>query len=75
MERSCDPDEPHLPFAANAELASGVRGEDCILWASDYPHSDAIFPGALRAFTERDDLTDAQKRKIASENARRLFPL
>ncbi len=70
---SCDPDEKYLDFAANAQLTDQTRGEDCILFASDYPHSDAIFPGALRALTERDDLTADQKRKITSDNAARLF--
>ena len=60
-------------MAAGAQLAPGVAGEDCILWASDYPHSDAIYPGALRALTERDDLSEAQKRKLTRDNARRLY--
>lgn len=70
---SCDPDERYLAMAAEAQLAPGVAGEDCILWASDYPHSDAIYPGALRALTERDDLSETQKRKLTRENAQRLY--
>jgi predicted TIM-barrel fold metal-dependent hydrolase len=70
---SCDPDERYLAMAAGAQLAPGVAGEDCILWASDYPHSDAIYPGALRALTERDDLSEASKRKLTRDNARRLY--
>ena len=70
---SCDPDERYLGMAADAELTAGVRGEDCIIWASDYPHSDAVYPDALRTLTEREDLTPLQKRKLTSDNARRLF--
>jgi len=70
---SCDPDEKYLGFAASAELGGGLRGEDCILWASDYPHSDCIFPGALTTLTEREDLTAEQKRKLTIDNARALL--
>ena len=72
---SCDPDERYLAMAAGSQLAPGVAGEDCIVWASDYPHSDAIYPGALQALTQRDDLSAEQKRKLTRDNARRLYAL
>ena len=34
-------------------------GDDTIVFASDYPHPDAIFPGAVRALSERTDLDAA----------------
>jgi len=70
---SCDPDERYLAFAVNAQLAGHTRGEDCIVWASDYPHSDALFPGAVAALTGREDLSAEQKAKLTSRNAARLF--
>ena len=38
---SFDPDESMLAFTANSPLC----GADRIIWASDYPHPDAKFPG------------------------------
>jgi predicted TIM-barrel fold metal-dependent hydrolase len=70
---SCDPEEKYLGFAASARLTPATRGQDCIVWASDYPHSDAIFPGALKAFLEQPDLSAEQKRAITSDNALRLL--
>ena len=58
----CDPDEKHLAYATN------TVGEDLIVWASDYPHSDSIFPGAVKAFLDQEGLTKEQKRKVLTEN-------
>jgi predicted TIM-barrel fold metal-dependent hydrolase len=67
---SFDPDESMLAFTANSPLC----GADRIIWASDYPHPDAKFPGV----TEELDvalagLTDEQKRSITSESALALY--
>jgi len=70
---SCDTDEPFLGFAANAQLTARTRGEDCIVWGSDYPHSDAVFPGALEAFRRHPDLDAEQQHRIACLNSRRLL--
>jgi len=50
-------------------------GDDTILFASDYPHPDAIFPGAVRALSERTDLDAAAIARILDTNARRCFGL
>jgi predicted TIM-barrel fold metal-dependent hydrolase len=50
-----------------------VMGDDNIVWASDYPHPDAQFPGVVAEMINRKDLSEASKSKILSENARRLF--
>jgi len=67
---SFDPDESMLAFTANSPLC----GADRIIWASDYPHPDAKFPGVTE---ELDDamagLTDEQKRAITSESALALY--
>jgi predicted TIM-barrel fold metal-dependent hydrolase len=69
---SFDPDESTLAFTANHPLV----GADRIIWASDYPHPDAKFPGVgddLAAATE--DLDEGQRRAIAGANARLLYHL
>lgn len=63
---SCDPEEKYLAFAAQ-ELG------DAIVWASDYPHSDGIFPGAVSTFLEQPGLTPEQKTRILSDNSLALL--
>lgn len=64
---STDPEEHAV--AATVEYV----GEDCVVWASDYPHPDAIFPGAPRATLANERLSPARKRKILVDNGRRLY--
>lgn len=54
--------------------ARGRIGIDNIMWEGDYPHSDSNFP-ASRAKLEGvlADVPDDQARKIAEDNARRVF--
>jgi predicted TIM-barrel fold metal-dependent hydrolase len=59
---SSDPEEKYLAFAAEQ------LGADHIVWASDYPHSDGIFPGALTTFLDQEGLTGEQKEKIVCDN-------
>jgi predicted TIM-barrel fold metal-dependent hydrolase len=49
-------------------------GEDQIVFASDYPHSDSSWPESVRIMRARPDISDTAKRKILSENALRLYP-
>jgi len=67
---SFDPDESMLAFTANSPLC----GADRIIWASDYPHPDAKFPGVTEELDEAlAGLTDEQKRAITSESALALY--
>ena len=67
---SFDPDESMLAFTAS----SGLCGADRIIWASDYPHPDAKFPGVTEELAEAlEGLTYEQKRVITSESARALY--
>ncbi len=50
-------------------------GAGCIVTASDFPHPEGTFPNGVREFAERDDLTDATKRAILSDNPKRLYGL
>jgi len=69
---SFDADEETLTLAADSHYVGAER----IIWASDYPHPDAKFPGTV------DELlgnlagmaSDAQQ-AIAAGNARRLYRL
>lgn len=56
-------------------LPDGVRWglEGCLLYSSDYPHWDGDWPHTVRAVRERQDLTDATKRKMLGENAVRFY--
>ena len=66
---SCEPDEKELAHVID------VVGDDWIVFASDYSHFDSRFPGASQPIVEHKKLSDACKRKILNDNARRLYPL
>ena len=69
---SFDPDEAGLPLAATSPLC----GADRIVWASDFPHPDAKYPGVTEALIEATStLSEEQRRMIAGENALRLYGL
>jgi predicted TIM-barrel fold metal-dependent hydrolase len=67
---SFDPDESMLAFTANSPLC----GADRIVWASDYPHPDAKFPGVTEELAEAlEPLSFAQQSVITSESALALY--
>ncbi|WDD90711.1 amidohydrolase (plasmid) [Burkholderia sp. FERM BP-3421] len=66
---SCDPDEVMLNYVA------ATMGDDNLLFASDYPHFDAMFPGAVAAIANRTELSASSKEKILGLNAERLLKL
>ncbi len=69
---SFDPDESTLAFSARSPLC----GPDRIIWASDYPHPDAKFPGTTDDLREAiADLDPAWQSRIAGENAVELYRL
>ena len=69
---SFDADESTLAFTANSPLV----GADRIIWASDYPHPDAKFPGVTDELYEAiEDLDDEQQRQIAAGNTIELYSL
>jgi predicted TIM-barrel fold metal-dependent hydrolase len=69
---SFDPDESALAFTANSPLCGAER----IVWASDYPHPDAKFPGVTQELEQAmDELDRAQQARIAGQNARELYGL
>jgi predicted TIM-barrel fold metal-dependent hydrolase len=69
---SFDPDESTLAFHANSPLCGAER----IVWASDYPHPDAKFPGTTAELREAiAPLSPEQRARIAGLNADELYGL
>ena len=66
---SCEADEWLLPQAVK------LVGENQIVWASDFLHWDHSYPGSIDDIRDRGDLSEAQKRNILGDNARRLYRL
>jgi predicted TIM-barrel fold metal-dependent hydrolase len=65
---SFDPGERSM--GAMAHLA----GADNLIWASDFPHSDAKYPGVVDELREHtDDMDAADRAKLFGENAARLY--
>jgi predicted TIM-barrel fold metal-dependent hydrolase len=52
-----------------------VLGEDRVVFASDYPHRDATFPGATKKLLDNAEISLEAKKKIMGENAQRLLGL
>jgi predicted TIM-barrel fold metal-dependent hydrolase len=51
-------------------------GEDNIMWASDYPHPDSLWPDSHRVVDENlAGFSPAVRRKIVCDNAARLYGL
>ncbi|OLB39340.1 MAG: hypothetical protein AUG14_09865 [Candidatus Rokubacteria bacterium 13_1_20CM_2_68_19] len=66
---SCDPDEDMLPAVLE------WLGAERVMYASDYPHWDALTPDTVKLIAGRGDLTDEQKRLVLGENAIRVYRL
>jgi predicted TIM-barrel fold metal-dependent hydrolase len=66
---SADPGERTLPGVVS------LIGDDNIVFASDYPHPDALADGIVDAIAKREGLSDQTKRKILGDNAMRCFGL
>jgi predicted TIM-barrel fold metal-dependent hydrolase len=50
-------------------------GAGNLLFSTDYPHSDSIFPKAVSTFLELEGVSDDDKRRILWDNAAALFGL
>ncbi|MGH7798024.1 MAG: amidohydrolase family protein [Candidatus Binatia bacterium] len=48
-------------------------GDDKLIFASDYPHWDGMFPHVVSTIRERKDVTAASKQKFLGDNAKRLY--
>jgi predicted TIM-barrel fold metal-dependent hydrolase len=69
---SFDPDESTLAFTARSPLCGAER----IVWASDFPHPDAKFPGIVGELAGATvGLSPAEQARIAGANAAELYRL
>jgi hypothetical protein len=65
---SAEPDDISLKVAAS------LNADDFLMWASDYPHYDCTFPGAVEELREHGAaLPESAQRKIMGENAARCY--
>lgn len=64
---SVDPDERMVPTTVD------LVGEDCVVWASDYPHFDAV-PGTVAEVREQP-LSEEAMRKVLGDNAVKIHKL
>jgi predicted TIM-barrel fold metal-dependent hydrolase len=64
---SFEPDESTIPFVAN------YVGEDVLIFASDYNHSDSKFPDTVKSIVRREEIAPALMVKIMGGNAARLY--
>ena len=62
-----EPEEAGLPYAIDRV------GENQIVFASDYPHWDGMFPHVVSTIRGRKDISEDFKRKILGQNAIRLY--
>lgn len=65
----CEPDEKMIGFVVN-EI-----GSKTIMFASDYPHWDMIWPDSAVLIWRRKDLSEEAKKDILGDNARRFYNL
>ena len=61
-----------IPTPINTDVIERI-GEDKILFASDYPHWDGIFPHVVSTIRGRKDISERAKEKILGENALRFY--
>jgi hypothetical protein len=54
------------------EATLGLGWADNVMFASDYPHHDAVYPGAVKHVRERG-LAEDLERKVLGENALRFY--
>ncbi len=66
---SAEPQEAMLPGAIQ------VLGSGALLFASDYPHSDSLFPECTKVVRARTDLDDATKERLLGANAAAYYGL
>jgi predicted TIM-barrel fold metal-dependent hydrolase len=64
---AAEPEEGMLPYVIER------IGEDKILFASDYPHWDGIFPHVVSTIRGRKDISESAKEKLLGRNAERFY--
>jgi len=55
-------------------LVVQTLGDEFLVWASDNPHPDSVFPGAVtKSLASMAALSETSKRKVFAANAARLY--
>ena len=62
-----EPEEETVPYVIER------IGADKILFASDYPHWDGMFPHVVSTIRGRKDISEEAKKNILGENAKRFY--
>ena len=62
-----EPEEQTLPYVIER------IGDDKILFASDYPHWDGMFPYVTKTIRDRKDISEQAKTRVLGENAKRFY--
>ncbi len=62
-----EPEEASLPHVIER------IGDDKIIFASDYPHWDGLFPNVTSTIRGRKDISEQTKNRILGENAKRFY--
>lgn len=62
-----EPEEESLPYVIER------IGDDKILFASDYPHWDGMFPYVVSTIRGRKDISEHSKTRVLRENAKRFY--
>jgi predicted TIM-barrel fold metal-dependent hydrolase len=62
-----EPEEETLPYVIER------IGDDKILFASDYPHWDGMFPYVTSTIRGRKDISERAKDRVLGENAKRFY--
>jgi uncharacterized protein len=64
---AAEPEESTLPYVMER------IGDKRLIFASDYPHWDGMFPYVVSTIRGRKDISEESKRKFLGENAKRLY--
>lgn len=66
---TCEGEESALP------LVIELFGDECMMYASDYPHWDMEWPHSVSQVVARKDIADTTKQKILAGNAKAFYRL
>jgi predicted TIM-barrel fold metal-dependent hydrolase len=64
---TCEGEESALP------LVIEQFGDECMMYASDYPHWDTEWPHTVSQVVRRKDISDKTKQKILADNAKSFY--
>ena len=71
---------PKPMLAAAQEVEPGLAATldaypDSVMFASDYPHGDGVFPGSTQELLESDALSEDERARVLVQNAQRFYAI